>query len=436
MKWRHVRIRHSLSGRLILLFIVSSIAFVILVGGSMAVAFHRGFQDNIRPHLVRYLEYVQADLGSPPNIDRARAMAARLPVDIHIFGARQWSSGDTVLDLNRIHYYRRFIENGTEYAIGEYRGHEYLVSFRPGYTLVFSIPRPRDTWNWHHLLPLGILLIVLLVLYHATRRLFRPIETIQGGVAEFGRGNLGHRISVTRKDELGKLAQSFNDMADDIQGMLEAKRQLLLAISHELRSPLTRAKVATELLADKNQRAEIHRDLNAMEQLIMELLETERLSSRHRVLDKTDVGLNRLIEELVSASFPDKDIVMRLPQEEIRTCVDVARMKLLLTNLIDNAIQHNPPDSPAPVLTLARCEDNIDIRFQDFGAGIEERHLPHLTEPFYRVDTARQRDTGGYGLGLYLCRVITEAHGGSLTIDSSPNQGTRVTVTLPATPGA
>jgi signal transduction histidine kinase len=111
--------------------------------------------------------------------------------------------------------------------------------------------------------------------------------------------------------------------------------------------------------------------------------------------------------------------------------VDTARIKLLLKNLLDNAIRHTPDGARAPEIQLMLDKQQALITVSDHGKGIQARHLLHLTEPFYRVDPSRQRETGGYGLGLYLCRMIAEAHDGQLEIESAVGEGTRVMVKLP-----
>lgn len=433
MKPLFMRRHHSLSARLIWLFVAMAVIFVVLVGGAMSFAFKHGFEDRLRPHLVRYLEYVQSDIGSPPDITRAKALANRLPVEVHIFNSDQdWSSIGAAPDLNAMEIHRRFSQNGVDYSVGEFNHREYLVSHHPGYSLAFSIPHTRGTLHWRLAIPVGILLVMLMLLHHATRSLFRPIKTLKEGVERIGRGELNYRVKINRRDELGDLAKSVNAMADDIQQMLDAKRQLLLAISHELRSPLTRAKVSVEMLDDVKQRDELNRELNGMENLIEELLETERLSSKHRVLDKHEISLRNLVQQLVAKNFSGLDIVTELPEYDIRAELDSTRIKLMLNNLLENAVRHNSTGAKPPVISLQQDEDAVLITVKDFGEGIDEQHLPHLTEPFYRVDPARQRQTGGYGLGLYLCRVIAEAHGGTLAISSRKAEGTTVTVRLPS----
>lgn len=422
----------TLSGRLVLLFVVMAALIVIVAGSAMGWAFRGHFEGSIRPHLMRYLEYVQNDLGTPPQLERAQALAQRLPVEISYVGRDgRWSTAGVAIDADAIHFNRQFSDNGIEYGFGHSGEREFLVSRHAGYSLIFSVPHRGA--GWYRAIPVVLILLTLVLLYHATRRLFAPIEEIKYGVERIGEGDLAHRIDVRRRDELGELGRSINAMADDIQKMLDSKRQLLLAISHELRSPLTRAKVAVEMIDDAQQRDEIQRDLNEMEALIAELLETERLSSNHATLNRSDAALNELIVTVVKENFSGARLQLDLPPQGVSSNVDVARIKLLLKNLIDNALRHNPDASRAPQIVLSQSGDELLITVRDFGQGIAADQLPYLAQPFYRVDAARQRQTGGYGLGLYLCRMIAEAHGGRLTIESEVGQGSCITVALPVT---
>jgi signal transduction histidine kinase len=269
--------------------------------------------------------------------------------------------------------------------------------------------------------------------YHFVRQLFLPIETIRQGVANFGSGDLKHRINLQRKDELGELAQSVNIMADEIEGMLEAKRQLLLAISHELRSPLTRVRLNAELLEHTKPRERIIQDLKLLEQQLNELLETERLEANHAKLDLQPADPLQLIESVKNEYFADNQWRCHFDTKPGLISLDVARIKLLIKNLLDNAQRHTNQQLGRVEIHSHLTTDGWHFQVTDCGAGIAEEHLLHLTEPFYRVDKARQRSTGGYGLGLYLCRVIVEAHAGQLTIESQLGKGTRVSIYIPYT---
>jgi signal transduction histidine kinase len=426
----------SLSGKLVLLFLAMAMLLAMLAGGGIGAAFRVHFKENIRPHMHHYMEYVRNDIGFPPDPRRAERLAERVPVEIYIRGPGvDWASDGEPVDLHRLRPHRSFFRRGIHYTLGELDGREYLVSREGGYAIAFSVRHIREQAIWRGIIGIGVLLLLLVALYYATRRLISPIHSIGDGVRKFGSGDLTHRIEIDRKDELGELATSINTMADDIQQMLEAKRQLLLAISHELRSPLTRAKVAIDMLEDADTRREVNRDLDEMEKLIEELLETERLSSRHHALNREEVSLTDLAQHLITDRFANQGIHLQIPEEPLPAPVDTPRLRLLLKNLLQNALQHTPEDAEPPQLLLRQAENKILIQVRDFGTGIEKRHLPHLTEPFYRVDPARQRQTGGYGLGLYLCRMIAEAHGGTLTIESAPGEGTVVTIELPAAGG-
>ena len=432
-KSKRVR-RHSLSGKLILLFIIIAVVFVMLVGSGIRHTFQQHFKDNIRPHITQYLEYVKADIGTPPDQTRAQELADRLKIEIQIFDSENsWSSSGKLTSTENLEVERDFIIDGNYFSYVQDKADRHYLMARDGdATLLFNVTNVRDQRKgFKGWIPLVILLLILLVLYHATRRLFSPLDSIKAGVQKFGAGDIEHRININRNDELGELADSFNTMADDIQQMLDAKRQLLLAISHELRSPLTRTRLAAEMLEDGNNKAQIIRDIKEMETLIEELMETERLSSRHTKLNKTQCDIVALINDVVQTWYKNAGIVIQLPEAAAMLDIDLARIKLLLKNLLDNAVTHTHEGSLPPKITLTLEHNYAVVTVIDHGKGIELQHLPNLTEPFYRVDPSRQRETGGYGLGLYLCKMIIEAHDGELEIESNIGAGTHVMVKLP-----
>lgn len=422
---------HSITGKLVLTFIVIAILFVVLVSSSISHVFRTHFESNLKPHLIQYMEYVQNDIGIPANRQRASALADRLNITIHIIDKKGvWSSKGELNHQHKLDIKHQISENGIDYGIAILGEHEFFMSKINATTFLFDIPNLHPGHKGRGLLPIAVLLIILLLLYHFTHRIIRPISTLKAGIKRIGNGELGHRIEIKCRDELGDLANSINLMADDIQHMLEAKRQLLLAISHELRSPLTRAKVSLALVDDKHNKESLHSDLNEMEGLIEELLETERLSSNHTILNKQPTNLNELVYDLINNKFDKTKLETLLATEDIVANIDSARIKLMLKNLLENAIRHTPTGSHVPVLSLSINAHNLHIQITDYGTGIEAHHIPHITEAFYRADSSRQRETGGYGLGLYLCRVIAEAHEGTLQVTSKVNKGTTVTVVL------
>lgn len=428
--------RHRLTFRLLLLFGGSALLLLFLLGGGMRFVLKGHFQDAIAPHMVQYLEYVQQDIGSGGDRQRAQQLARELNVDIHIFDRHgAWSTESTPLDLAALEPVKEVARNGIRYRLADARGRHYLLTENQGVTMAFGVRHPRaDRGLWRIVVSLLVLLLVLMLLYHFTRRLFAPIEEIRDGLKRYGAGDLDWRIRVNRRDELGALADSFNDMADDIKRLLDAKRQLLLAVSHELRSPLTRARLSLELMDDTSQGERLRRELDEIERLVSEILEAERLDGRHRVLQATAQDLAALLGDIVASHFPQRPVITEGLGQALPAIVDAARIRVAIRNLLENALCHNSGDGPPVQLALGHEEGGISIRVRDHGEGIAAEHLPHLTEPFYRADPSRQRQTGGYGLGLYLARVIAEAHGGRLDIDSRVGEGTEVRLWLPARP--
>ena len=270
------------------------------------------------------------------------------------------------------------------------------------------------------------------------RRLFRPIDDIRAGALRYGAGDFSSRVPVRRQDELGDLATQVNAMASSLQRRLEGQRGLRLAISHALRSPLTRARLPAELLADSDERMALLRDLGQMRDLISDLLEGERLAAGSAALQRESTDLNAPVQALVDAQFAGCDITLTL-DAAVPTLVldrtrlqllvlDRTRLQLLVRNLLDNALRHGAGTPVARHTGLAN--GGVYLWLRDQGPGVAPAQLPHLTEPFYCPDEARSRRAGGVGLGLHLCRLVALSHGGRLDLRNAA-PGLEVSLWLP-----
>ena len=446
------RLGHSLSARLLIIFVIATLIY----GFAARYAFTL-FRDTdylrriVGAHIVLHSEYILNDIGLPPSVERAQAIVQKIPVDMKIVGPGvDWSSSPDFYPLQDVPFGPlSFLELGEasrneveawakeldKVEIAQYKDHSLIKLSDGGYEIVFASPRIREIPhpNYSTLVISLMGALVLFACYWAVRWVFQPIRWMQEGAARIGRGEFDYRIPSRRHDELGDLSRDINEMADDVQGMLEAKRQLMLAISHELRSPLTRVKVALEFIDDDKTRRGILEDVAEMERLIADLLESEALNTRHAILRREPVDPAQLIESVVDGDFANRndDIRIDIAADLPEVCLDVTRMRLLLRNLIDNALRYNPPGGKPIVISANFINGELVIRVQDNGPGIPPEHLQRVTEPFYRADPARSRATGGVGLGLYLCKRVAEVHGGRIAIDSQPNMGTGVTVFFP-----
>jgi signal transduction histidine kinase len=418
---RHLR--HSLKARLVTLFLLLAVALSGAFLFGMQKALGIGWRDAARPLVGDYVDRLAAEIGSPPAVERARALAQRLPITVRIDGPQvHWESHPRSDDGRHWRRHDRWAAEDGLLARSTADGHR--ITF--GLDVQAWRERPR-VWGW---LTLATLLLLTLFAYKYVRRLLQPLDEIRVGAQRFGRGEFGVTIPVRRNDELGDLAGDVNVMAASIHQMLEAKRALLLAISHELRSPITRARLHAELLPESGEaavrRQALLRELQEMADLVTELLESERLGQGHAALQREPTDLGELVRECVADLGVASEIEPGLPLLQI----DRVRMRLLLRNLLDNAVRHGA-GAQAPVLRLWRdAQSHVVLAVRDFGPGVDEAVLPQLAEPFYRPDASRGRATGGVGLGLYLSRLVAQAHGAAFTIRNA-GPGLEVSVTFP-----
>ena len=436
----------SLSLRLLAIFLVMGALFA--VGSVLGVRWVYStdqLQELVSGHLSLHVAYVRNDIGDPPRIDRALAITRKVPVDIRIEGPGiDWASDPRFPVLAELKFggsevfgseagrWLRGVEGVKFATLGK---HSFLKIDQGPYAIIVSSPRIGEVVVERLLTPvvLGYGLILVLLTYLTVRWLFMPIDAIRRGAEQIGRGNLEYRIDAVRSDQLGDLANDINRMANDVQQMLDAKRQLLLGISHELRSPLSRMRLALELSDDPALTQGMRGHVEEMTKIIATLLEAERLNTRHAILQLTQVAVRTLIDQLIDSYFPVNRHQIRIAgPSDLLVRVDEARFMLMLKNLISNALRFTRPGDGTVSIEFGVHAGGWQIAVFDLGPGISAQHAGFIGEPFHRGDPSRARDTGGSGLGLYLARLIATAHGGTLELDQSYTQGARFVVKLPA----
>ena len=399
--------------------------------------FSTGWRDLARPLVADYLDRLASEIGSPPDVARAKSIAARLPLSIRIDGPLvQWASHPQRQDHGlRDGRMRGGPPDGAADRDGDGARDTLLRRTADGHRIRFGLGDWR--WaarpSWHGWLVLGGLLALTAGAYAVVRRLFRPLDDIRAGALRYGQGDFSQAIPLRRRDELGELGAQVNRMASGLQHMLDGQRGLLLAISHELRSPLTRARLHAELLADGPQRSALLRDLGLMRDLVSDLLEAERLAVGAAALQRAPTDLNALVQDLLAAQFADRGVTLQLDPALPPLWLDRVRLQLLVRNLLDNALRHG--SATAVVLRTERdAAGVIRLTVRDHGPGVDPAQLPRLTDAFYRPDAARTRGgggVGGVGLGLSLCQRVASSHGGSLELRNA-RPGLTVSLVLPA----
>jgi len=422
--------RQSLIFRLLFYFIVSMIVIATILAFSFTYRMKLHLKNDLLPNLARYIEYVIDDIGSPPNLVKAESLTLELPFELRIEGPSvDWSSQP---GIRKIQAYQ--LEQAQppyhRYYVGSEPGDFFLRLDKNGFSYLFVVDSDfRSGTKRRHWFLFSLLGLTLFILYFLIQRMFRPIALISQHVGQIGSGELDKAVEIRGEDELAQLARGINQMSRQIKSMLESKAALLLAISHELRSPITRMRVNLELLDDSDIRNSLIEDIREMEHLVANIVESERLNANYAPLNRVEMNLAMIIENIISEFFPTKNIKRELMSGTVY--LDKIRIQLLIKNLLDNACRYSSSKKTVVEIKLMLEPDSLTVQVSDQGPGISKEDLQHITEAFYRADSARQRSTGGYGLGLYLCKLIAEAHGGHIEFQSSPGDGTLVIVRIP-----
>jgi signal transduction histidine kinase len=289
-----------------------------------------------------------------------------------------------------------------------------------------------------------------------TGRALRPVREIAGTAARLGASDLSERLPVSGRDEFSELSSSFNAMLARLEEAFDRQRRFTADASHELRTPLSIIKANTSLGLEHPWPEDRYREFLAaidtaagrQSRIVEELLFLARADAGGLARDVGPVCLIEALEEAAEAvSRPaprGHPPCIRLESIDPALMVPGSGSELtrLFTNLLENAVRHTraTPASRVPgTVTVSAMADamSVTVTVTDTGEGIAPEHLPHLGERFYRVDAARSSGTGGTGgtgLGLAICRSITEAHGGRMTIESKVGEGTAVRIRLPLCP--
>ena len=281
-----------------------------------------------------------------------------------------------------------------------------------------------------------------------SKRSLRPVQTLTETAMRIGADTLGKRVPLAgTDDELDRLAATINGMLDRIERHVSQIQQFTADASHELRSPLAALRGNAEVALNRDRPAEELRRVledsiehyDRLSRIAEDLLLLAKADAGHQILRKESVQLDRAVRGVVDLYDPlacDLGIELRFDDcQEIQLDGDGARLRQLVGNLLDNAIKNTDADGRVTV-SLAPMNGNARLEITDTGRGISGEHLSRVFDRFYRVDCARSVQHGGAGLGLSICRMIAECHGGSIDISSSPGEGTSVVVSLPLTRSA
>lgn len=427
------KLQSSIFFKILWVIAITGILIYAIIIGFFKSVYVKEASNPFHTHLYQYVTYIADDLGNPPDTAKATTISKRLSIHIQIFSDKKllYSSSPELpnfLFSDDQEWWK--VEN--TFKMGEVNHYFVIQTHRNQYTYIFS-PQNNKLFqpNWTYVFVLIVALsLVLFLAFMSIRKILRPIRNLVVGVNEISQGNLDYKLPShpfhKKHDEFDALSISFNQMTQRIRDMIKARDQLLLDVSHELRSPLTRMKVALEFLTDDKIRKNISDDISEMEAMVTEILESERLKSNHGGLKLSEVNIIKLISDIRLQSGTS-DLIQFLNWPEILILkIDSDRIKMVFKNIIENALKYSPENKTPIVISYLNENDFHVFQFQDQGIGIPEEEIPFIFEPFYRVDKSRSKETGGFGLGMNLCKSIMEAHGGKIEVESETGKGTSV----------
>lgn len=339
--------------------------------------------------------------------------------------------------------------------IGEKKGEHPAPLTHQGKVVSYLLYHPREEISEAHqlsfvkqqelamLLIAGVILLLSVVFsLFITRRLVRPIKALTEGTHRLAGGDYSTRVAVTSRDELAQLALDFNALALALENNEKAQRQWVADISHELRTPLAILRGEIEALQDGIRTP----DPQALHSLHAEVLHLSRLIDDLYQLSLYDVGamtyrkeqldllpLLGLVVDSFRAKFAEARLAVTVAPEAGAAATlfaDRERLRQLFTNLLDNSLKYTDPGGRLEI-GVAVAPGLIRLDFCDSGPGVDPVELGRIFTRFYRVEGSRNRESGGAGLGLAICRSIVAAHEGTIVAHPSPLGGVAITITLP-----
>ncbi|MEW5958111.1 MAG: ATP-binding protein [Chloroflexota bacterium] len=308
----------------------------------------------------------------------------------------------------------------------------------------------------HDFLLLGLLLIFAGILsvsfgYLLAANMTQSLSRLQGAAQRIAAGDFSSRVEIIEVDELFDVAEAFNMMADELEqsfsrqkALEQSRRDLVAAVSHDLRTPLTSIRAMVEALTDdvvtdpatvQRYYRTIHTQASNLAGLINDLFELSQLDTEQLQLQLEPVNLNDLLSDVLEsmqAQARAKEVTLQgIFGEDVPLIqAELAKVQRVLYNLVQNAIRHTPAGGSISLETKA-TPAGVQVEVADTGEGISPEDLPRIFDQFFRGEKSRSRETGGAGLGLAIARRIIEAHHGRIWVESRVGQGARFSFVLP-----
>ena len=312
------------------------------------------------------------------------------------------------------------------------QGYAMAMRLSDGSWMLFNAP--HRVWGLDPVVRWVIWLTVLLIAtiaisLVATRQMVKPIQRFADAILLFGSNPKTPPLAETGPKEFRRVISAFNTMQNRIQRLIDHRTAMLAAISHDLRTPLTRIRLRGEFIHDPVQQERLFRDVDELQQMVDGVLAFFRGDVQEEKL--TTLDLPSLLQTIVD-DFADHGVVLTY-QGPARLSFPGRPIALrrAIANLVENAVKYAVP----PDIALAETPERLVITVRDRGPGIPEEALEQVFTPFFRLEKSRNRTTGGVGLGLTAARTIIREHGGDIRLANLADGGIEALITLPRLPG-
>ncbi|MFJ8625618.1 MtrAB system histidine kinase MtrB [Kitasatospora sp. NPDC093550] len=402
--------------------------------------------------------------GSGPVVPETAGFAPRYSGDIQpssipdSLRAKLVSEPNQMFDQpTRIH---RSPEGGGKSEPGLALGMQFIGPADKSYQMfyVFSFGQETDTLNLvtGTLATAGVFVVILMggIAWVVVRQVVTPVRMAAGISERLADGHLEERMKVTGTDDIARLGESFNRMANALQAQIRqleelsrVQRRFVSDVSHELRTPLTTVRMAADLIYDSREDLDpmaarsaelLQGQLDRFESLLADLLEISRFDAGAAILDAEPVDLREIVGRVVEAAEPlaqakGSSVVIRGDGEPVLAEVDSRRIERILRNLVVNALEHG--EGRDVVVRLGSADGAVAVGVRDYGIGLKPGEASRVFHRFWRADPSRVRTTGGTGLGLSIAVEDAHLHGGWLQAWGEPGGGSHFRLTLPRTRG-
>jgi two-component system OmpR family sensor kinase len=415
---------------------ISLVAAILLITHTFGIVFYDTMNRAAQAQLGGFVWMFNRALGQIPE--------AEWPA----FAAEFTSRGNEKLEIKPLkdfplprEYARKSLEAGLPVAI-DTDGNQFAMRIRDSQWVLTSTSSTDLSIKQINYLAYALLaLLMLIAVLTWVRWYWTDVQALNRAASRFGEGDFSSRARVSRFSSLTALVHVFNTMADRIERSIKTQKDMINAVSHELRTPIARLDFGLEILQQRRHLPDAEERINALkgdirelDELVTELLSLARLDQITAPPARHAVSLRLMFDSLAANCtevLAARSIALDIAAEPGADCVEV-EPKLLaraVQNLLNNAMRHT---TRRIVCGAKTCEGgDIMIYVDDDGEGVPAPERTRIFEPFHRLDSSRNRATGGFGLGLAIVRRIALLHGGRVDVDTSPLGGARFTITLP-----